>query len=310
MTASTDCSFGTVFFQFWLTLALVGIPGVLGGLTNGISIFLKPEDADAEHLPKRSYYLAYGITGFGGSLAALLAILWNGKFPNPLVHVEDLLTLACTGFVSGYIANKLLPAIADKVQKQLTEVQQQQDELKQRQFQLTERHTELAKKSEQGIGNAVNLSTELTAAWDYLSSGSFVAGQTGRLITSLSSLVEAYPTNRPLNILLSRLWEEASKNRKKALEVLAAFIQAKLDLGQSDEDLATAYWNAANYYEDDFEETAIPELRAKAIETFRKALEIAPSYREELVGDDDLAGLRESDEGKVLLKDFNAESGA
>lgn len=293
MTASTDCSLETVFYQFWLTLALVGIPGVLGGLTNGISIFLKPADAEAGHLPKRSYYLAYGITGFGGSLAALLAILWNGKFPNPLVHLEDFLTLACTGFVSGYIANKLLPAIADKLQKQLTEVQQTQ--------------AELAKKSEQDIGNAVSLSTELTRAKDYLASRTFITGQTEKLIASLSDLAKVYPTNRTLNILLSRTWAEASKNREKALDVLNSFISAKLKADESDEDLAAAYWNAANYYEFDFKKTKNPELRAKAVEALRKALEISASYKEELDVDKDFKDLRESPEGKRLLDEFGSK---
>src|ERR1035438_4379086 len=84
MTASTNGSLETVLGQFWLTLALVGIPGVLGGLTNGISIFLRPADTEAGNaasdgdLPKRSYYVAYAITGLGGSLAALLVTLWAG----------------------------------------------------------------------------------------------------------------------------------------------------------------------------------------------------------------------------------------
>ena len=307
MIATTDGSLWLVLGQFLAILALVGIPGVLGGLTSCISIFLKPGQGDSQ---KPRYYLAYGITGFGGSMAGLLVTLWVGKFPKGGFGLEDLLTLACMGFISGYLGDRLLQAVADKVQKQLAEVQEQQDELKQRQTRLAERHTELAMETEQRIGNAENLSTELTAAWDYLSSGSFVAGQTGRLITSLSSLVEAYPINRPLNILLSRLWEEASKNRKKALDVLAAFIQAKLKAGQSDEDLGTAYWNAANYFEFDFRDTSKPELRAQALEALRKALEIAPSYLEEFERDNDFASLRESDEGKALLKDFGAETGS
>ena len=107
-----------------------------------------------------------------------------------------------------------------------------------------------------------------------------------------------------------RLWEEARYDRKKALDVLGAFIQAKLDAKQRDEDLATAYWNAANYHEDDFREMNRPELRTQTVEALRKALEIAPSYLEELLRDKDFAGLRESDEGKALLKDFGAKNGS
>jgi hypothetical protein len=302
MIASTDGSLWVALDQFWLTLALVGIPGVLGGLTNAVSIFLPSAGGEGGKLPssgdspKRSYYLAYGITGFGGSLAALLVILWAGKFPGDIANLQALLTLACMGFVAGYMANRLLPAIANSLYKKLTD--------------LSERQDDLAKRSEVGIGNAVSLSTELTAAREYLSGESFVAGQTEKLIASLSSLVKAYPTNRPLNILLSRLWEEARYDRKKALDVLGAFIQAKLDAKQRDEDLATAYWNAANYHEDDFREMNRPELRTQTVEALRKALEIAPSYLEELLRDKDFAGLRESDEGKALLKDFGAKNGS
>jgi hypothetical protein len=307
MTASTNCSLWAVLGQFLSILALVGIPGVLGGLTNCITIFLKPGQVDS---PKPSYYLAFGVTGFGGSMAGLLVTLWVGKFPKGAFGVEDLLTLACMGFIAGYLGDRLLQAVADKVQKQLTEVQQQQDELKQQQAKLTERHTELAIDTDQRIADAVNLSTELTAAREYLSGESFVTGQTEGLIASLSSLVKAYPTNRPLNILLSRLWEEARYDRKKAMEVLDAFIEAKLKTGQRDEDLATAYWNAANYFEFDFRETNKPELRAQVVGALRKALEISPSYRDELLRDKDFANLRESDEGKALLKEFSAETGS
>jgi hypothetical protein len=293
MTASTDCSLGTVFYQFWLTLALVGIPGVLGGLTNGISIFLKPADTEAGKRPKTSYYLAFGITGFGGSLAALLVILLDGKLPIPITDLKNLLIIVCTGYVSGYIANKLLPAIAESLNKKL--------------IQLTEQQAELAKKSEQDIGNAVSLSTELTRAKDYLASRTFITGQTEKLIASLSDLAKVYPTNRTLNILLSRTWAEASKNREKALEVLDNFISAKLKADESDEDLAAAYWNAANYYEFDFKKTKNPELRAKALEALRKALEISASYKEELDRDKDFKDLRESPEGKRLLDEFGSK---
>ncbi len=302
MTAPADASWESILSQFWLTLALVGIPGVLGGLTNGISIFLRPENEDGgkspsgETLPKRSYYLAYAVTGLGGSLAALLVILWAQRFPKGAFSLEDLLTLTCTGFVAGYIANKLLPAIANSFYKKLTD--------------LSEQQAELAKKSEQGIGNAVSLSTELTRAKDYLASGSFVAGQTEKLIASLSSLVKTYPTNRPLNILLSRTWDEASKNRRKALDVLEAFIKAKLDAQEKDEDLAAAYWNCANYFEADFKETNQPIARTQAIEALRKTLECSPSYLNQLLKDEDFAKLRAAAVGKRLLEDFGHQHGA
>ncbi|HZP05327.1 MAG TPA: hypothetical protein VFB43_10530 [Terracidiphilus sp.] len=295
MPAAAHASLSDVLWQFAMTLSLVGIPGILGGLTNSISMFLKPrlseetEWASLDGLSKSIFFFAHAITGFGGSLAALLVILWANRFPKDLVDVEALLTLSCTGFVAGYIANKLLPAIADSLYKRLAKLAEQQDELK--------------KETRAKIGSAVDLSTVLTRAKDYLSSGVFDSGETQKLIASLSELAKIYPTNRPLNILLSRTWEEAAHNRKKALEVLSTFIQAKLHAGERDGDLAAAYWNSANYHEFDFREKKNPTARKQAIECLRNALEIAPSYLQQLPGDEDLAPVANSEEGKAALKD-------
>jgi hypothetical protein len=302
VTVIADASFGDVLCQFWLVLALVGVPGALGGLTYAISIFLTPAAGESGRSPasldisKLWFCVANAVIGIGGSLAALLVILGAKRFPDPLVKLDNLLGLACMGYVSGYIANRLLPAIADRFYKQL--------------MQLTEEHAELAKKTEKGIDNAVDLSTTLTGALDYLRERSFVSGQTEKLIVSLTVLVQQYPTNRTLNVVLSRLWDEADGSRGKALDVLGNFIKAKLAAGERDEDLATAYWNTANYYEFDFKELKTPSLRAHAVEALRKALELSPSYLKELRQDQDFASLLKTEEGMRLLKDFNAPEGS
>lgn len=118
-----------------------------------------------------------------------------------------------------------------------------------------------------------------------------------------------YPTNRPLNILLSHIWYEALHNRKKALDVLGSFIQAKLHAGDKDDDLATAYWNSANYYEFDYRETKQPDSRVQAIHALRETLKASPAYRLELLKDEDFAELLKSDEGKKLIADFPGSDG-
>lgn len=297
MSVSAEGQLGPVFHQFWLTLALVGFPGILGGLTNGVSAFLKASQLDGEewppsgHLSKLSFYGAQAITGFGGSLAALLVTLWANRFPKDLMDLQSLLTLTCTGFVSGYVANRLLPAIADGLYQKLT--------------QLTEKQSVLERKTEEETRNAVNLSTELTRARDYLSGKTFVTGQTEKLLSSLSSLAKTYPTNRVLHILLSRTWYEASKNAERALEVLEDFINAKRAAHEIDEDLATAYWNSANYFEYAFKERKSQNARAKALEALRRCLEISPSYLQELIRDSDFQDLRESAEGNRLVTEFS-----
>ncbi|HEY1767545.1 MAG TPA: hypothetical protein VGG26_07810 [Terracidiphilus sp.] len=301
MPSAPHGSLSDVLWQFALTLALVGIPGILGGLTNSLSMFLKPQLLDAPQWLslsskfKRMFFFAHAITGFGGSVAALLAILWANRFPKDLDDLEALLTLSSTGFVAGYIANKLLPAIADSLYRQFTKLAQEQEELK--------------KETRAKIGSAVDLSTELTRAKDYLSSGAFDPAETQTLIQSLATLAKTYPTNRPLNILLSRVWNEAARNRKKALEALDTFIHAKLRAGERDGDLAAAYWNAANYHEFDFREKREPAARKRAIECLRAALEVAPSYQQQLLDDEDLAPVANSEEGKAALKGLLGSAG-
>jgi hypothetical protein len=306
LTEASCASIGGRMPDFWLTLALVGIPGIFGGLTNSISAIVKPADSgslksdSATVSPAHGlgFYAAHAVTGLGGALAALLVILWAGKFPADLSDLQALLTLTCTGFIAGYIAIRLLPAIADRFYKQFADLKEQQEQLK-------EQQTQLARKTDEGLKNAVSLTTELTKAIDYLSAGNFDApGQTQKLIASLSSLAQAYPTNRTLNILLARLWNEALKDRQKAINVLENYAKAKLQAGEKDYDLATAYWNIANYDEDDFKKAADPNLRAQAVAALRNALDASRAYLTEFQNDPDFEDLRKSDAGKKLLADF------
>ncbi|MGD0734068.1 MAG: hypothetical protein ABR976_02935 [Terracidiphilus sp.] len=112
--------------------------------------------------------------------------LWAGKFPSGNFTLENLLTFACTGFVSGYIAIRLLPAIADKFLKELVE---KTEVLDKRTDALDKKTEDLDRKTDQGIENAVRLATELTRAIDYLTGKSFADMDTQRLIASLTSLV-------------------------------------------------------------------------------------------------------------------------
>lgn len=74
MTASADGPWWAMFGEFWLVLALVGIPGILGGLTNSITFIIKPVGGEMGKHSSRNglqehglaFYLAHGVTGLGG----------------------------------------------------------------------------------------------------------------------------------------------------------------------------------------------------------------------------------------------------
>lgn len=288
----SDCaSEYAVISQFLGVIALTGVPGILGGLTRAVAPYLTPSgtgpaSASDKPQPARTYF-AQVLTGFGGAMAAMLVTLWANHFPKAPFDLEALLTLFAMGYISGYVANKLLPAIADNLYRQLTQIAQKQGELDQRTG---------------DVENAVELSTQLTRAHEYLHSALFDEEDTNSLIRSLSDLVVVYPVNRPLNILLGRLWGEAAKNRSKAIEVMQDFINKKMEKGQKDVDLATAYWNLAAYLEAEFHSTQVVDLRRRAIDALQSAIACAPAFREHLLTDADFSELRASPEAQSVLK--------
>ena len=91
--------------------------------------------------------------------------------------------------------------------------------------------------------------------------------------------------NRKAAILLARLYAELQKSRDKAIQVLDGFIKAKLANGaKPDSDVADAYWNIANYFEEEYRESgkADATLRTKAIEAAGRSIAIVPGYLKNL----------------------------
>ncbi len=113
--------------------------------------------------------------------------------------------------------------------------------------------------------------------------------------------------NRKAAILLARLYAELQKSRDKAIQVLDGFIKAKLANGaKPDSDVADAYWNIANYFEEEYRESgnADATLRTKAIEAAGRSIAIVPGYLKNLWEDDDFKDLRESEEAKKKLPPY------
>jgi hypothetical protein len=292
---------------FGLSIALIGVPGALGGLTNGISIYLKTVGAEktkwppCDPLPASTFFFAQAVSGLGGALAALLVMLSAKRFPDTLDDVTAVLLLATTGFMAGYIANRLLPAVGDKLEEQITNLKKKTDE--------TDAKVEVAKEAilqaESRTKQAINLATELVRAGDYLRSQGFVPVQTRALLDSLSSLAQSFPTNRTLNILYARVYDEAAGDRDKAIQALRDFIEAKQKAGEGDDsNVAAAYWNIANYCEFEFKQNGNPALRAQTLAALQESLKRdSLAYCNKLKDDPDFEDLRKAEAGLKLLEE-------
>jgi hypothetical protein len=301
--------------EFGLTLALTVVPGMLGGITNGVSMFLKEVKAKREDWPpsgnlsNEAFFLAQALSGMGGALAALLATLWANRFPDPFFEAKAWLTLVSTGFVAGYIANRLLPAIADSLYNRLMKLDQktvQAEEKAQAATTVAAQASEKAADAEKSASESVQLTSEVVRAYDYLNDEDF--GQrmaTFRHIQRLTELAQSFPANRTLNIVLARLHAEANGDFQSAIDTLIGFIGEKVKRHEDkDEDTADAYWNLSSYYEDECKKTGDAVIRGKAIEAMRQSITRVPSYYKDLLDDEDFKELRESDAGKKMLSEL------
>jgi hypothetical protein len=298
--------------EFWLAIALTAIPGILGGITYGVSVFLKEikaKDSDwppSGNLSRFSFFFAQALSGMGGALAALLVTLWANRFPDPFYEIKAWLSLVCTGFVAGYVANRLLPAIAESLYNRLKQLSDKADEAgikADETRKAVDQANERVTAAEERTRQAVQLATEMVRTRDYLAGKDFEQrSKTMTQVATLTELAKTFATNRTLNILLARLYDEAAGDRPSAISVLTTFIEVKKQHGEDqDADTADALWNLANYFDRDGLARKDASLRTKAVETLRKSLLRVPSYYRDLLQDDDFAALRESVEGKQLL---------
>jgi hypothetical protein len=317
--------------EFWLAIALTAIPGVLGGVTYGVSVFLKELKAPGQDWPpsgnlsKRAFFSAQALSGMGGSLAALLVTLWANRFPEPFYEIKAWLSLVCTGYVAGYVANRLLPAIAESLYNRIKQLSEKAEDagvkadaavgkadansvkLEETQKAVTQA-SERVTAAEQRTKQAIRLSTEMVRASDYLAAGDFgQKSKTMAQIDTLSELATVFPTNRTLAFLLVRFYDEAAGDCPKAVSTLEAFIDAKKQHGEDgDADTADALWNLASYYVDGGQEAQDPAMQTKAVEALRRSLQIVPSYYSDLMQDEGFAALKGSSEGQEMLRKAKA----
>jgi hypothetical protein len=311
--------------EFWLSILLTAVPGVLGGITYSVSVFLKETNAkDAAwppsgRLPKYAFIAAHALNGFGGALAALLVTLWANRFPDPFFELKAWLSLVSTGFVAGYIANRLLPAIADSLYNRLKQLSQKADEAGMKADEAGGKVADMRKEVDEASKRvaaaemkakvAAKLATDMVRASDYLAKQDFAQKSiTMAQIAKLSGLVELVPVNRTLNFLLVRLFDEALGDSQSAIAVLNSFIEAKRRSGEDeDADTADALWNLASYFEAEADAGTTSENRTKAIEALKQSLQRVPAYYSDLMTDEGFAELRKSPEAGEMVRTAKAE---
>jgi hypothetical protein len=264
--------------------------GGLGGLLYWTALYLSAasstEDTSRIFPPTRAFCLAQVFTGMGGAWAVLLATIW-GKRACLAPTLEEELELVAMSLVAGYAGNRLLPLVADQLTKQIVKDAERR----------VAKSAMQAKRSE--------LTAEVFAYLDVR--GSQSAHQTLAYEKKLKAELKKDGSNRKAAILLARLYAELQRSRDKAIQVLESFIKTKLaNGGRPDSDVADAYWNICNYYEQEYQvgDKSDPSLRTRAIEAVARSIAIVPGYLKNLWEDDDFKELRESDEAKKKLPPY------
>lgn len=300
--------------EFWYALLLTAFPGMLGGVTNGVSMFLKGQEDKLETWPpngrlsRLSFFVAQAVTGIGGSIAFLLVTLWAHRFPtttDEFFNAQSLLTFVCSGFVAGYIANRLLPAIADSLYRQIKKLADQAgaaENTANKAKEVGEQAKLQAAFAEAKTDAAVKLASAMVGALDYLAQDDFAPKKTKEQIDALTELVRLFPTDNNLNLLLARLHAKAAGNRIGAIDVLRTYIQAKKIAGQGeDPEMANAFWNESYYL---FAEGTIrkdEDLVQEAVEAMEQSIQREPSYFRALVDDNDFKPMRMSLAGSAMF---------
>jgi hypothetical protein len=310
--------------DYWRIVLAVSLGGMLGGLLYWTADYLhavRPEtpppgpdgagpkagEAKPWNFPGNAEYrwnfwfcIANAFTGVGGAWAAALAMLWAKRMPVNKAPLEDQLLLLGTSIIAGYAGNRLLPAVAERLTKE-----------------LLDRKTEEAKKAA-AVAVKVGKSTELDAAsaarseltsevYTYLDvKGSQSAHQTLEYRDKLKAELKRNPENRKAAVLLARLYAELQNQEASATEVLEEFIRNKTADGQKpDTDVADTSWNLANYYEELFAKTGDPKLRLASIEAVVRAVAIAPGYLRNVKEDPDFESFRNDPEARKRLPALN-----
>ena len=272
--------------DFWRVFFLLTAGGVIGGLLYRTSIFLSTthkitQNPLSDEQSTVSFSIANAFMGIGGAWVVLLVLLLTKRAPLGL-ETDQLLELFATAMVAGYTGNRIFLAGAGKLTKEL--------------FESTAKKVNNAEKS-------ANRSRVISEVLAYLDQGGNQTGhQTRNFVAALQAQLKLNPEFREIAILLARVLAELKNDKRSAIYVLQGFIATKRRSGkEDDENVADAFWNLANYFEEDFKKTGDRDSRQEAISAMGESLRILPDYRANYIEDGDFKDLRNDAKAKKLL---------
>jgi hypothetical protein len=305
--------------QYWLIVVCVTIGGAIGGLlywTAGyIAVPKTGATADGKPMAEalsagfRSgwrFAAANVFTGTGGAWAVVLAMLWAKRAPVDAV-LTDRLELLATSMIAGYAGNRVLPAVAERLTKDLLN----------KAIKKTTEAAESAKdsqaKAKQSQNEAKHSLDDAKKAGKIAEINAYIARDDKHTlkaslgyIETVASMLHEDPTYRPAAFALASLqWD--LQGADAAVKVLNEFIEAKHKAGSgSDKDVADAYWNIAWYYWDAY--NAIPDGEEKnetqkneSVKAMLQSLKLKPEYKQALNDDEGFTELREDTSIKAAL---------
>jgi hypothetical protein len=286
-----DTTIAKAALEFWQGLAIVIVSGGLGGLVYGIAALADGGRDNSQYRCTNGssvslYLFAKTLVGIGGGMAALLAALTVGRYLEP-PKSTDLLSLTGLCFVAGYIGHRILPAVAARLEKDLSDTKKEVAETKKA---LSE--AELATKQ---LQSQVDMGREVSRAQQILGGEQQTPpSEVERIRGSLESFRENYPLDRSLAIVLGRLYMWILHDRARAIQVLREFIAQKQAANLRDRDVADAWFNIACYYCVEVDGRRVNGWEDEAISALKTSIEIAPSNVADATTDGNLVPLKTS----------------
>jgi hypothetical protein len=276
----------------------------------------------------RMYMAGQAIVGVGGAFAALFAILTLGNTAHATTSsdlADTPIYFAALCVVGGFIGNRLLVGVGEKMARQLTDLEKK-----------SAKAMDTALEAESKAENATNLAIEakdmLLSTWvardlaeqlekakemNQIPPGLIAEATTA--LSKLSEYVKVFPTTRILFIVSANL-KFALNQAADAVKELRKFLENRQKAGiPRDDDDVSAWYNISCYFSVlsvkdpksmGYEESETPtSLKLHALAALKECLEIAKQCGPKLLNqrlekiktDPDLAPLRESADLKDLI---------
>jgi tetratricopeptide (TPR) repeat protein len=216
----------------------------------------------AKGVSLRTFVWGRGVLGIGGAFAVMLAIIVAGRYKDEATAV-NLLFLTSVCLVAGFIGERLLTAVAKKVEDQIAAVDKKVDE------------------KNQETQEYVKVQTTILQALQSLNTGEYDQTIISQYIKDLESGRQnsRFRLDRTLNMVLARLYADVKQDYDKAIAVLREFVKEKGKQGQNDVNVSDALYNIASYLARKIKTVpagAKEELRKQALDALTQSVKIAP----------------------------------